>query len=479
VITPDAAPRHDEVTAVEPGGTRRRPATMLLIAGVVVFAVMMACYCAFILTHPMDRWLVPVDLHVYRLGGKVVAQEGSVYNPRLAAPLYDWPGHGLQFTYPPFAAMVFTVLVLPSWTLLLKLSLAANIAALVVTIWVTLGALGYRAGAARLGGTLLLAAALFWIEPVQRTLYLGQIELLLMALIMWDLGQPDRRWWKGAGVGIAAGIKLVPLVFIPYLLLTRRYRQASVAAGTFVASVLLGAVVLPADSRTWWLDGLFFKSSRTGFPGWEGNQSLQALITRLSGSIAAGKPLWLVAACVTLIVGIASAAALDRAGHRTVGVLTCALTGLLVSPISWDHHWVWVVPAVTVLVVYGIRARRSLRWTYLAGAGLLAAIFGAWPGFLWGQPLDLGGFSEGLIWIPPNTNPGTFAALGDRPWYAEYHWHGFQLITGNLFVLTGLVLFVQLAVLAVSSEAARRRVAVGPAGTAEPPDLAPNPVVSA
>jgi alpha-1,2-mannosyltransferase len=478
VITPDASPRHADVTAVDSRRTPPAAGTMLLIAGVIVFAVMMACYCTFILTHPLDRWLVPVDLHVYRLGGKVAAQQAPVYNPRLAAPLYDWPGRGLKFTYPPFAAMVFTILLLPSWTLLLKLSIAVNIAALAAAIWVTLGALGYRPGSARLGGTLLLAGALLWIEPVQRTLYLGQIELVLMALIMWDLGQPDRRWWKGAGVGLAAGIKLVPLIFIPYLLLTRRFRQAAVAAGTFAATAVLGAIVLPADSRAWWLDGLFLKSSRTGFPAWEGNQSLEGLITRLSGSIAAGQPLWHVAACVTLIVGIASAAALDRAGHRTVGVLTCALTGLLVSPISWDHHWVWIAPAVTVLVVYGIRARRSLRWAYLAGAGLLAAIFGAWPGFLWGQPLDLGGFSEGLIWIPPNTNPGTFALLGDRPGYAEYHWHGLELITGNLFVLTGLVLFVQLAVLAVSSEAARRRATPGRAGAPDPAELAPNPVTS-
>src|SRR5262249_50245522 len=212
---------------------------MLLIAGVIVFAVMMACYCTFILPHPMVRWLAPVDLHVYRLGGKVVAQIASVYNPKLAAPLYDWPGTGLKFTYPPFAAMVFTVLLLPSWTLLLKLSIAANIAALAVAIWATLGALGYRAGSARLGGTLLLASALLWIEPVQRTLYGGRREWLLMWLILWDFGQSARGWWRGAGIGIAAGIKLVPLIFIPYLLLTRRYRQAAVAAGTFAATAVI------------------------------------------------------------------------------------------------------------------------------------------------------------------------------------------------------------------------------------------------
>jgi len=436
----------------------RAPGRVLLAAGLIAFSVMMACYCAFIVTHPMDRWMSPADLHIYRLGGKVVAQVAPTYNAGVAAPLYDWPGDGLKFTYTPFAAIVFTVLWLPSWTLLLKLSIGASIAAMAAAIWATLGGLGYRAGMARLGGTLLLAAALFWTEPVQRTLYLGQIELVLMALIMWDMSQPDRRWWKGAGVGLAAGIKLVPLVFIPYLLLTRRFREAAVAAGTFVATVLLGFVVLPADSRLWWLHGLFLQGSRTGFIGWEGNQSLQAIITRFAGSIAAGQPVWLIAAFVTLVVGIASAVALDRAGHRTVAVLTCALTGLLVSPVSWDHHWVWVVPAITVLIVYGIRARTAVRWAYLAGAALLAGLFGAWPGFLWGQPLDLGGFSEGLIWIPPNTNPGTSAQLGDRPWYAEYHWHGSQLITGNLFVLTGIAVFVLVAALAVRQAQERHRL---------------------
>ena len=444
---------------------------LLLVIGTAAFAVVLACYCAFILTHPMDRWMAPVDLHVYRLGGEVAAQLSPGYRPALASPLYDWPGYGLKFTYTPFAAIVFTILVLPSWGLLLKLSIAANILALAVAIWATLGGLGYRAGLARLGGTLLLAAGLFWTEPVQRTLYLGQVELLLMALIMWDMCQPDRRWWKGAGIGIAAGIKLVPLIFIPYLLLTRRYREAAVAAGVFAATVAIGFAALPADSRTWWLDGLFVKGSRTGFVGWEGNQSLQAIITRLSGSIAAGQPIWLAAAAVTLVVGLASAVALSRAGHALAGVLTCALTGLLISPISWDHHWVWIVPGVTALVGYGLRARRALRWAYLGGAALIAGLFGAWPGFLWGQAQDLGGFSEGLIWAPPNTSPGTYAQLGDRPWFAEYHWHGLQLITGNLYVLTGLAVFVLIAVVAARSAAAgRRRAETGaaPAGSAAP-----------
>jgi alpha-1,2-mannosyltransferase len=458
-------------TLLPSGGARlaggvRPSSRSLLIAGAILFAVTIAGYCAFIVTHPLDSWLSPVDLNVYRMGGEVVAHIRPPYNPA-AAPLYDWPGFGLKFTYTPFAALVFTIFVLPSWGLLPELWLGVNIVALLAAIWLTLGGLGYRAGLARLGGTLALAAVLFWTEPVQRTMYLGQVELVLMVLIIWDLCQPERRRWQGVGVGIAAGIKLVPLIFIPFLLLTRRYRQAAVAAGTFVATVLIGFAVLPADSRAWWLDGLLFQSNRTGFTGWEGNQSLQGLITRLSGSIAAGQPIWMVAVAVLLAGGIACAVAFARAGHWLIGVLTCALTGLLASPISWDHHWVWIVPGVTVLVCYGIRCRGRLRWVWVSAAVLVGALFGAWPGALWGQPKDLGGFSEGLIWWPPNTDPGTFQRLGDRPWYVEYHWRGFELLVGNLYVLTGLAMLLIVAALAVRITMARR--ADEPAGVAAGP----------
>jgi alpha-1,2-mannosyltransferase len=446
----------------------RRADRRLLIAGAIAFLATVACYLVFILTHLMDRWLAPVDLYVYRLSGDVVTQLAPGYRPGLAAPLYDWPGYGLKFTYTPFAAIAFTPLALPAWGVVQALSVILNILAFLATIWLTLGALGYRASRTRAGGTLLLAAVLFWTEPVQRTLYLGQIELLLMALVIWDLCQPDRRWWKGVGVGIAAGIKLVPLIFIPYLLLTRRYRQAGVATGTFVGTVLVGFVVRPADSRAWWLHGLFIKGSRTGFVGWEGNQSLQGLITRFAGSIAAGQPIWLAVAAATLVAGLLAAAALSRAGYPAAGIVTCALTGLLVSPISWDHHWVWIVPGVSILACLGLRARGAVRWAWLTGAALVAGLFGAWPGFLWGQPVDLGAFSEGFIWAPPNTPPGTFARLGDQPSYAEYHWAGWQLVAGNLYVLTGIAALMVIVVLAVLSRKARHPVSADAARADKP-----------
>ncbi len=445
----------------------------LAVAGAIAFAVVLGSYLAYMAVHPYSWTLDPVDLGVYRSGGLIVRHVRPWYDPHLAAPLYGWRGYQnlhLKFTYPPFAAVVFAAVSLIPWRVLPGLSVLVNIGALLAALWFTFGGLGYRRGLTRLGATLLTAAAVFWTEPVVRTLYLGQVNLVLMALILWDLGQPDTlrsgrsRWWKGAGVGVAAGIKLVPLIFIPYLLLTRRFRAAAVASGAFAATVATGFAVAPADSARWWLGGLFFNGGRTGFVGWEGNQSLRALLTRLAGSVAGAEPVWLAVALVTAVAGLACAARLDRAGHPLPGLLACALTGLLVSPISWDHHWVWIVPGVAVAAAYAVRAMRppgrsgppgtesaGLGWSRVAhwpaagfwalGGGMLA-LYGAWPGRLWGEPHDLGQFSLGVIWQPPNTDPEVYYRRGDRPWFAEYHWHGIELLTGNAFLLGGLALLV-------------------------------------
>ena len=109
----------------------------------------------------------------------------------------------------------------------------------------------------------------------------------------------------------------------------------------------------------------------------------------------------------------------------------------------------WFVPWGSSIVCVGFGGCGWRRWGWLCGGVVVTALFGAWPGSLWGQPTDLGGFSEGFIWAPPNTSPGTFARLGDRPSYVEYHWHGLQLVVGNLYVLTGLAVLIVVTFLAV------------------------------
>jgi alpha-1,2-mannosyltransferase len=429
---------------------QRRPGRrLLLIAGLVAAAMTTAAYLWFTLTHVRGgKWVPGYDLWVYVWGARTVLHIAPAYHPSAPAPLYVSSGAPGAFVYPPFAAIVFAVLAALPWQLVLSLWTAASIVALVLTVWLTLGGAGYRPGMPRLGGTLLLSAVLFWAAPVMHAINNGQVELMLMALIMWDLCQPGRRWWQGIGVGIAAGIKLVALIFIPYLLITRRYRQAAVAAATFTATVALGFGVLPGDSRVWWLDGLFHQTARIGFVGFEANQSLPGLITRLAGSIAAGNPVWLIAAALAGAIGLASAWTLHRAGYVMEGVLTCAVTGVLISPVSWDNHWVWIVPVVVALVCCGLRSP-AYKYAWLAAATTVVVLFGAWPGLVFGQRHSRSIFFEGLIYWPPASAWGQFFLHGDQPSYPEYHWHGLQLIVGNLYVLTGMTLLVLAAVVSV------------------------------
>jgi hypothetical protein len=372
------------------------PARLLLGAGAGAFVLAIGLYVVYGVIHPASWTLDPVDLAVYRSGGLIVRGVRPDFNPHVYAPLYQWGGYGglgLKFTYTPFAAIVFALVSFIPWGVLPKLSMAVNVAALVAALWFTFRGLGYQ-GRARAAATLLAAAAVFWTEPVVRTLYLGQIQ---------------------------------------------RH-----------------------DSVKWWFSGLFFQGGRTGFTGWEGNQSLRGLIARLTGSIDGSTRVWIVAAVIVGIIGIVSAAVLDRRGHQLAGLLAAALTGLLLSPISWDHHWVWIAPGAAVAGHYAVRAWRTSRWRSAAWGALavgIAGLYGAWPGSLWGEPTDLGAFSLGLLWQPPQTDPLTYYTRGDQPWYAEYHWHGLGLLTGNCFVLGGLALLVLLA--AAALRVSRRP---GPAG---------------
>jgi Glycosyltransferase family 87 len=409
----------------------------LLIAGAAVAAVAAIAYLVAVATHPMAAMLKGFDLQVYVDGG----QQALHHSDNLFTWHYE--NHpGIQFTYTPFAALLFAVAsVLPFHALMVLAALVAAFA-LAATVWIAFRELGWQ-GTARTGATLLVTGLVFWTEPVQRALFLGQIELVLMGLVVWDLCQPDRRRLKGAMTGIAAGIKLVPLLFIVYLLITRRFRQAAVAAGAFVVTVIIGFIALPKPSVTWWFGGDFVQASRTGFVGEEANQSLQGILTRLVGSVSGAQAPWYAVAVIVAVLGLAAAVLLHQSGRTFAGLMACALTALLVSPISWDHHWVWIAPGLALIVDAAVRAARTAaRVSWLALAGVVLVVYGGWPDF-WSRTAGL--LQGGLI----NYAPSASFAHGDNPAYPEYHWHGLQLIAGNLYLLGGLGLFLVVLVAAV------------------------------
>jgi alpha-1,2-mannosyltransferase len=465
----------------------------MLVLGAAAFVLVLAGWVIYDVRRSSGWTLYPVDFNVYRDGGLIIRHIRPPYNPKLADPLYTWSRTALlSFTYTPFAAVSFAVVSFVPPFLDSRLEEAVNVVALVAAAWCTMRALGWTNRRVLFGGALLGAAAGLLTEPVFRTIYLGQINIVLMLMVIWDLTQPDTgrsRWWKGFLTGVAGGIKLVPLIFIPYLLITRRFRQAFMAIGGFAFTVLVGFALAPHDSADFWFNGLFIQDGRTGFPGWSGNQSLRGLITRLAGGIAAGTVPWLVLAVVVAVAGLVAAALLYRAWHEMLGLLMTALVGLLCSPISWDHHWVWVVPGMMAAGHYatvGWRSRRrvagdgpgafrhgralALSCGALAVAGLL--VFFPWPGRLWGVPvLSPGYFTWGLVWAAPNSRVAYFMQYGDQPWYQEYHWHhDLQMLAGNAYVLAGLGAFIVLCAAALT--AARRSRATATTDLSPPLALA-------
>ncbi len=369
------------------------------------------------------------DLRVYNDAGLITRQLPSI--------LYTWQlKAGVQFTYTPFAALVFAGgSLLPIMTLRWIMTVA-SLAAVPLTAWLTLGGMGRR-GPGRLAAALAVSAPALWLEPVVKGLFLGQIEPLLMLLVVWDLTRKDSRQWKGIGIGIAAGIKLIPLLFIPYLLFAGKVRQAAIATGAFAATVVIGFISLPAPSASYWLTGYFMRPGRTGSVHSLVNQSLLGTLARLYGTVAAARPVWLPLALVVAAAGLAGGAMLSRTGRPVHGWVLVGITSVLVSPISWDHHWVWVVPVLALMAGLTFTARPVVKACYIAGIVVISGLMASWP---WKYSGPHGYVPRrGLLgWFvkPPEVTQITVV-------------HGWQLLTWNLWVAVGIVIYLALVAAAI------------------------------
>ncbi|WP_052442970.1 glycosyltransferase 87 family protein [Streptacidiphilus neutrinimicus] len=393
-----------------------------------MFGVALTEYIRVVQAHP-DRLWSPIDLRVYYWGGTTARHSHRVYDLD-----FRLGSLGLPFTYTPFALAVFTVLSYVDELTLQWLIACGSIAALVASAWVAWGLAGYRRSVGRLGAALTVAGLALWTEPMMQNLAFGQVNVFLMLLVLLDFAQPDRWWSKGVGIGLAAGFKLVPAIFIVYLLVTRRFRAAAVATGTLAATVLGGFVLLPAEAHRYWLDGLFADSSRVGGVNYVGNQSLQGMLARTLGLDAAGvKPYWLLAAVLAAAIAIPLSVRAHRRGEELLGVAATALLGLLASPISWSHHWIWIAVFLSV-AGHLLHSRRAPWWAWLPAVGLYLPWL-AWPSVAYGDRKPAGPgtrLPNGLIWTVPYDNN------------AENTWTGLQLLVGNLYPLLGVLLLAGL-----------------------------------
>ena len=357
------------------------------------------------------------DLFVYLYGGRAVLDGLPVYES------FD-PVTGLQFTYPPFAALVMVPLaLLPGW-LAAALWTGASVAAIAAVVVVVRRSQVERPTPGWL--VALVTAAALALEPVWQNLAFGQANLFLMLLVLVDLVRPQRRW-SGVLVGIAAGVKLTPLVFVVLLVLVGRRAAAGRAALAFAGTVAVGFVLMPGSAATYWADGLV-DAGRVGPPELAHNQSVYGALTRLLD----GPPptwLWLAVAGPLSLAVLVVGAGWWRRGDRVLGTGLAALAMLFASPISWSHHWVWAVPVALALW------QRS-RWASVAWTAVFVARPVVWPP--WGR---------------------------DR----EFGWSPLDHVVGNAYLLAGLAVSVWAAVTLNRRVGSPRRRAGTEALPSDPP----------
>ncbi|MGC4768701.1 glycosyltransferase 87 family protein [Micromonospora sp. DT44] len=279
-------------------------------------------------------------------------------------PLYDYVQPDrvqgeLYFTYPPFSALLLWPFGLLRLGVTVTIFTVLTVAAVVLTTrWLVMPVIA-RHGLPRTFTVTAAVLLVLAVEITRETITLGQINMLLVVLILADLlfAVPQARRWAGVGVGLATALKLFPGIFIVYLLATRRWRAAAVASVTAAAATLLAAAVAPGDSWRFWTQELW-NTDRVGRTDYVGNQSVFGLLSRFTAPEKPDRLLWLVIVAAVAGYGLWRAARAARAGDALTGLTLTGLVGALISPITWTHHIYWFVPAVVLLADAALSAKR-------------------------------------------------------------------------------------------------------------------------
>ncbi|MGV9412821.1 glycosyltransferase 87 family protein [Nocardia sp. NPDC003693] len=378
-------------------------------------------------------WHGYIDLQVYRNGGRALLDGKDLYGQ-----MPEVFGIGLPFTYPPPAAFFFAPLAVMSLDVAEWVVLISSILALGLTLWVVLQRLRPNlTGATRVAVVIGATALAQGLEPVWQTYGFGQINLILMAAITLDCLVRQPFWPRGMLIGIAVSVKLTPAAYLLYFLLQQdwkpalararaagpllsaqglvaRLRTVPVPAYTMVASVFgaiaVGFAVVPRDSVEYWFTTLF-DTSRIGHPEFAGNQSLKGFAFRLGVSDTVANIVWLSLSLLTVVLAIILMRRLFRVGANAAALMVNAGMVLLISPVSWSHHWVWAAPALLIAANAILRGRRD-------------------PLFLLAFVLAIVAFTVQPQWLLPFDHG------------IELTWSWWEQIVGSSYVLLTLTIFV-------------------------------------
>lgn len=305
-----------------------------------------------------------IDIDVYRMGGQAWLDGRPLYADGVL--FTTEAGLDLPFTYPPLAAVVFApfaLLPLPAAGVVIT---AITLVLLVVSTWLVLTRLQVADDwPANTGpawwrrcwvAAAIVALAVLYLEPIQSNFDFGQINVVLMTLVIADLVPRKTPWPRGLLLGIAMALKLTPAVFLLYLLMRRDTRALLTAIGSAVVATLLGVLFAARDSLQYWTETVH-DTDRIGTVTFNTNQNIAGGLARLGLGEGPRFVLWVLACFAVLGLTMWAVRRLLKADQPVLALICNALFGLVVSPVSWSHHWVWAVPAVLVATTLGVRYR--------------------------------------------------------------------------------------------------------------------------
>lgn len=189
----------------------------------------------------------------------------------------------------------------------------------------------------------LASTALFVDFPMVSQLENGQINLLVITLAFVDLAQLLPRRFRGCLVGAAAAVKLTPLIFIPYYLVTGQWREAARAMATFVGVGALAWLLFPNDSLVFWTH--VGAMERFGDPGRLDGLSMSAVLARWLPDAAIRQGVWIALALLVTGAALYRARRHWYAGEAMESVLVMGAALVAVSPVAWPHYLVWITLA--------------------------------------------------------------------------------------------------------------------------------------
>ncbi len=288
-------------------------------------------------------------------------------------------GLDLPFTYPPLAAIVFCPF---AWLHMPAASIAITLMTLVLLIvstMIVLTGLDVWNTSTLLPGPawlrrwwlaiVIVAPATIWLEPITSNFAFGQINVVLMTLVIADCVPRRTPWPRGLLLGLGIALKLTPAVFLALFPAAPRQPRGADRVG-----VLRGA-------RRW--SGSHWRGATRGSTGptpcitptgsaaaaLNTDQNIAGALARLGLGEQQRFLLWVAGCLLVLALTVWAVRRVLRAGEPTLAVICVALFGLVVSPVSWSHHWVWMLPAVLVTAVLAWR-RRNVALAVVSAAGV-------------------------------------------------------------------------------------------------------------